>query len=154
MAFLLAWFYINIKWGVVATPVMQYGMYSAPFHIKDTQEVYQVEANKKIINCGRLSFVDCDIVQLYLYDYERQQLVNKAVYNTMRKYIPFMGLNAGIYINHVSDSAFTRWYKLKLEKMIGEDIFSLVVFKQRFVWQQDRMQSTDSLTKLNFIVPE
>ena len=157
IAFLLTYIYINFKWGVVATPVMQYGMYSSPFHIKDTQEVYQVEANKKIINSGGLSFVDRDIVQLYLFDYERQGLVNGAVYNTMRKYFRYTGLsglmNVDKYMNHLSDTLFTQWYKQKLEKIINEHIISLAVFKQHFVWQQDRMQPTDSLTKLNFIVP-
>ena len=154
IAFLLAFIYINVKWGVVATPVLQFGMYSAPFHIKDTQEVYMVEANKKLINCGELSFTEGDIVQIFLHDYERQQAVNAAVYTTMHNYPGLSGLmNYSNFTNHITDTVFTRWYKRKLEKIIHETVDSLSVFKQEFVWQLNELQPSGTPTKLNFIVP-
>lgn len=152
--FLLAYIYINVKWGIVATPVLQFGMYSSPFHIKDTQEVYMVKANKRMVNGSQLSFNDQDIVQFFLHDYEKQQLVNEAVYNTMHNY---PGLNNLMsyknFTNHVTDTAFTRWYKQKLEKIIGEPIDSLSVFKQDLIWQLNGLQASGTPIKINFIVP-
>ncbi len=152
--FLLAYIYINAKWGVVATPVLQFGMYSSPFHTKDTQEVYMVKANEKMINCAELSFSECDIVQLFLHDYERQLSVNTAVYNTMHNYPGLHSLMSyKNFTNQVTDKVFTSWYKQKMEKIIGEPIDSLSVFKQDLVWQQNRLQASGTPTKINFIVP-
>ena len=154
IVFLLAYIYINAKWGVVATPVLQFGMYSSPFHIKDTQEIYMVKANQKMINCAELSFNDRDIVQLFLHDYERQLPVNTAVYNTMHNYSGLQSLMSyKNFTNHISDTAFTHWYKRKLERIIGEPIDLLSVFKQDLVWQLNGLQASGTPIKINFIVP-
>ncbi len=154
VAFLLAFIYINFKWGVVAAPVFQYGMYSSPFHIKDTQEVYRVTINQKTINCGELSFVDRDIIQLSLDDYRRHTAVNATVYHTMHRFLGFTSLmNYDKYNDHLCDSVFTSWYKSKLEKITGYPVDSLSVFKQDYVWQQNSLQPVCTPIKLNFIVP-
>ncbi len=155
LVFLLAYIYINFKWGVVATPILQYGMYSAPSYLADTQEVYMLTVNKQPVNCGELSFVDRDIVQVCLNDYEKQQAVNAAVYHTLHRYLSFTGLmNYNNYSNHLSDTSFTRWYRSKLEKIMRSSIDSLSVSKQNFVWRQNSLQPSGTLLKISFIVPE
>lgn len=154
VAFLLAFIYIFLKWGIVATPVLQYGMYSAPVHISDTQEVYMIAVNKKFVNCGALSFMDRDILQVSLAEYEKQATVNSSVYNTMHKFLGFTGLmDPDKYSNHLTDVEFTKWYKTKLEKITGGAVDSLSVYKQKYLWQQNNLQSIGSSTKLAFIVP-
>lgn len=157
IGFLLAYIYINFKWGVVATPILQFGMYSTPFYVNDTVEVYVVEANGKIINGSQLSFVERDIVQLFLYNYERQEAVNQNAYYTMHKYFEMAGLGRLMdynrYNNHISDIEFTKWYKQKLEKIIHEPVHTLAVYKQNYIWHQNSFQTSDSPVKLTFIVP-
>ncbi len=154
VTFLLAFIYINFKWGIVAAPVFQYGMYSSPVHISDTQTVYMVEANKKIINGAELSFTDRDIVQLSLADYEREGFVNETVYNTMHRFLGFTGMMDHYkFINHTNDTGFTKWYHAKLEKITGSSIDSLAVYKQHFLWQQNTLQPSGAPIKLTFIVP-
>lgn len=154
VGFLLIFIYINFKWGIVAAPFFQYGMYSSPFHIKDTQEVYQVAINKKVINCAELSFADRDIIQLSLDDYARHAAINEAVYNTMHKFLGFTGqMDQPKYSDHLSDAAFTNWYKSKLKKITGAPVDSLSVSKQYYRWQQNSLQPFGISIKLNFIVP-
>ena len=154
IGFLLAFIYIFFKWGIVAAPVLQYGMYSAPVHMGDTQEVYLIEVNNKPLNCGALSFMDRDILQVSLADYEKQAAVNSSVYNTMHKFLGFTGLmDQRRYSNHLTDADFTRWYKAKLEKIAGGSVDSLLVYKQYYLWRQNNLQPVGSPIKLAFIVP-
>ena len=157
IVFLFAFVYINYKWGVVATPIYQYGMYSAPFHIRDTQEVYLVRVNGKVVDCGKLSFADRDIVQLYLSNYEKQARVNEVVYRTMNKYLNFtrsIGADySSKFCNNISDTVFTSWYRAKLEKIINKRVDSMSVYKVYYTWQENHLRAIDSPLKLTFIVP-
>ena len=157
IVFLLAFLVINYKWGVTATPVFQFGMYSTPFHITDTQEVYLVKVNDKIINCGELSFMDRDIIQLYPANYAKQERANLAVYLTMRKYL-VMAVRAGLmniekFSNNIQYSTFAAWYKQQLEKILKERVDSFSLSLQHFTWQHNELQITGSPVKSNFIVP-
>ncbi len=156
IVFLLVFIYINYKWGITATPVLQYGMFSTPFYIKDTQTVYRIEANGKMINNAVISLIDRDIIQISLENYERQRPVNTSAYTTMKKYISYIGLgsfmNSEKFTNSISDSEFTNWYKLKLEKIIKQPIKSLAVYKQQFIWQATMPEPIDSPSKLTCIV--
>jgi hypothetical protein len=87
LIFLLAFLYINYKWGVVATPVLQYGMYSGPFYLKDTQSLYIIKANDERINEATLSFTDRDFLQLYPESYLSQKKINADCYTTMARYM-------------------------------------------------------------------
>jgi len=138
----------------VATPVLQYGMFSAPVHVGDTQQVYVIVANNKAVNSGALSFMGNDILQISLSDYEKQAFVNASVYNTMHKFLGFTGLmDESKYSNHLTDAEFTKWYKTKLEKITGSSVDSLSVYKQYFSWQQNSLQPIGTPIKLSFIVP-
>ena len=154
VTFLLAFIYTFIKWGTVATPVLHYGMYSAPVHVSDTQKVYLIAINNKPVSPGTFSFMDRDILQVSLSDYERQAAVNSSVYNTMHKFLGFTQLmDKDKYSNHLTDAEFTRWYKTKLEKITGNSVDSFSVHKQYFLWQQDDLRPLGTPIKLPFIVP-
>jgi len=154
VAFLLAFVFTFIKWGIVAAPVLHYGMYSAPVHVSDTQEVYRLNINNKPVNFGALSFMDRDILQVSLSDYEKQATVNASVYNTMHRFLGFTGLmSENKYSNHISDAEFTKWYKGKLKYITGSSVDSLSVYKQYFLWQQNELQPVGAPIKSAFIVP-
>ena len=155
VAFIILFGLINYKWGVVATPVLQYGMYSSPLYTKDTQTVYIIEADKKIINSAEISLTERDILQIFPDNYEREKLVNEAAYVTMKKYISYTGLVGDMsydkYSNEVTDSIFSNWYKTKVEKITGNQVQSLSVYKQHFVWKQKKLEPIDTITKLTYI---
>ena len=136
---------------MVATPVLQYGMYSSVFHTKDTQTVLFIEANNKWINSAEISLADRDILQIYPENYEKEKTVNEAAYETMKKYIRYMGLTLYMkvdeYRNQVTDSIFSAWYKTKVEKITGNPVHSLNVYRQHFVWKQKKLEPADTLTK-------
>lgn len=154
IAFIAAFAFINYKWGITAAPILQFGMFSSPMYLKDTQTVYLVVADGERIDCSKLSLTNRDIIQIYPADYLRSKEVNVAVYNTMQPYIGFTGLmQLDKYNPKVSDSSFTNWYKQKVQAILKKRVDSLQVFKQDFIWQGNSLQPIGSPYKLLCIVP-
>ena len=154
MAFIAAFTFINYKWGITATPILQYGMFSSPMYLKDTQTVYVVVADGETIDCSGLSLTNRDILQLYPANYLDSKSINTAVFNTMQPYIGFTGLmQLDKYNPKLTDSSFTNWYKQKVQAILKKRVDSLQVFKQDFVWQGNTLQLIGSPYKLRCIVP-
>lgn len=154
ITFIAAFAFINYKWGITAAPILQFGMFSSPMYLKDTQTVYVVVADGKTIDCSRLSLTSRDIVQLYPADFLRSKSVNAAVFNTMQPYIGFTGLmQLDKYNPKLTDSSFTNWYKQKLQAILKKQVDALQVFKQNFLWQGNMLQPIGSPYKLPCIVP-
>jgi len=148
VVFIAAFLFINYKWGITATPILQYGMYSSPVYIKDTQTTYVVIADNEIVDCSKLSFVNRDIVQLYPANYEKHKAINENVFGAFKKYKLGSINNDG-----VTDSIFTKWYRSKLETILDKPIHSLQVYRQSFLWTDGALQPIDSPYKLQSIVP-
>lgn len=138
--FLFTYIFLNIKWGIVAAPVFQYGMYSSPQHLKDTQVIYLVTFNTERVNFAALSYPQTDMLQLSLLYYEKQKDVNETVYQTMHRFLGFTGLmDHGKYTNHLSDQEFNLWFLKKLENILGyagEGEF-VRIQKQKVIWKYD-----------------
>lgn len=153
LLFLFTYFLINYKWGVVAAPVFQFGMYSSKFHINDDREIYQLQVNGKPLDYSKLSFTDIDKIQFFLARYEKQTVVNESVFKTIQKYPVFSHvMNWNEFSNHLSDHAFSIWYKALLEKILNTKIYSLTASKQQLVWVEKNLQPSASPIKLNFVV--
>ena len=139
--FIFLFVFIGYKWGVVATPLLQYGMYSSISNFSDTQTVYLVEADNRLINNSEISVTDLDVLQIYIENYEKQDKINKSVYETMKNYINYTGLSYFMtynkYSNQLADSVFANWYKTKVEKITGRSVNNLKVWRQQFVWKQN-----------------
>ena len=154
MAFITAFAFINYKWGITATPILQYGMFSSPMYLKDTQTVYVVVADGETIDCSGSSLTNRDILQLYPANYLDSKSIHTAVFNTMQPYIGFTGLmQLDKYNPNLTDSSFTNWYKQKVQAILKKRVDSLQVFKQDFVWQGNTLQPIGSPYKLRCIVP-
>ena len=143
---------INFKWGVVATPLLQFGMYSSVFHIKDTQVVYQVEVNGHNIHNANVSLTNRDLLQVFPDYYEKQASVNEAAYATIKKYIRYTGLSGFMkksnYQNDINNSMFVHWYKTKVETITGSPVHALKLNKQNFVWNGDKLEPVGIASKL------
>ena len=148
--------YINYKWGVTATPVYQYGMFSNKMYLKDTQTIYKIFVDDKYLDISKYSFEKRDMILISLQNYSKQQVVNNAVVNTL-KIIPqktgFSGLiKPVLYQNNITDAIFTRWYKQFLERITGEKIRSIAVYQQKTIWVNNKVTAITTPQKLSFIV--
>ncbi len=157
IVFLSVYLFLNYKWGIIATPVQQYGMFSGKFMIDDPLPVYWVEANGKMINHAGLSPIERDLLQAFPEYYQTQKSNNEAVYNSIRKFI-FPGgalvesSHKYKFFNQVNDTIFSNWYRARVTEIINEKVDSLAVYQQFFRWKDHRLHPIDTPVKLKFIV--
>jgi len=156
LLFLIAFIYLNYKWGVHSTPVYQYGMFSSKFYMKDTQTVFKIYTDGRLLDITKYSFIEADRLFVSLQNYAKQKNVNESVYNVMKQ-IPAKIVAAGVmkhefYTNDVTDEIFTKWYRQLLEKITGQPFIKLEVYRQKVLWYNNTLKEIASPEKLPFIV--
>ena len=150
-AYLCAFLYINYKWGVIATPVLQFGMYSGKYRLQDTITVYRVVANNRLIDPSLISAGQDDFIQTYLGLYPAYQENNRLVNKTFHSYLGFLP-GGGIPAERlVMDEAFTKWFKQNMQAIVAEPIQKLEANRQHFVWIHKRLVPIDTASKLDFL---
>ncbi len=156
LLFVFAFIYINYKWGAAATPVYQYGMFSSKFYIKDTQIVFKIYVDDRLLDVTKFPFAKRDMLFVSLENYSKQKNVNEAVYGVMKKVPGKIGLTGlmkpGVYANSLNDEAFVKWYRRLLEKVTGKPITKLEVYQQKVVWYNNILKEIESPEKLSFFV--
>ena len=156
LLFISTWLFLNIKQGAVATPVLQYGMYSENYHRSDTLKVIRLYINNKPLNFSTLSMSARDQLQVSLENYLLQQQKNESVFNNMQRIFNKVGIGQWmkkeVYTNAVTDKQFTDWYVKLAEKITGEKIVALSAFQQKFTWQNGQLTAAASPEKLDCIV--
>ncbi len=154
--FIFLWVYINYKQGAVATPILQYGMYSGRFYINDTQNVVRLVVNDKPLDFSNYNMSERDQMQIYLEDYISAKEKNEMVFNTMQRIFNKAGIGKYMkrdnFTNQVSDQDFTTWYKKMMEKITGEKISRLQVFQQKYIWRNGQLTAIAEPVKVTSIV--
>lgn len=151
VAYLLAFTFINYKWGMVATPVLQYGMYSGKHLLSDTISVYRVVVNGRAIEPAQLSAGQNDFMQTYLGLYPLYKENNLAINATFRNAFSFLHAGAMPSEKIVTDKIFANWFKQKMQTIVAEPINSLQATQQNFVWTDKRLMPLDTASKLQFL---
>lgn len=148
LVFITAMLIINYKWGVTATPVQQYGMYSRKMYLADTQKVIRLEADGQPVDFSKYSPVNRDLMQLPVIRFARQQQVNQTAFATMQGIFAKMGLSgllhAHCFTNDTDTAVFNRWFKAKVENITGRKINSLRVSESYYVWDGKQLHETVS----------
>lgn len=156
LVFILSWIFFNVKQGAVATPILQYSMFSENYHLRDTQNIVRLFINNQPVDFSKISVSGRDQLQVYLENYSRQQQTNELYFNTMQRILNKVGVGHWMkkecYTNTVTDQQFTAWYKQLAERITGEKIIHLSAFQQKFVLQNGRLTPVASPIKLTGIV--
>jgi methionine-rich copper-binding protein CopC len=85
LLFILLWIFFNVKQGAVATPILQYSMFSENYHLRDTQNIVRLFINNQLVDFSKISVSGRDQLQVYLENYSRQQQTNELFFNTMQR---------------------------------------------------------------------
>ena len=137
IGFLMAFIFLNYKWGMVAAPVFQFGMYSKPVSIKDTQTVYKVYLNEKPADLSKFGFTERDILLVSLENYQKSFPINESVYLTMNRILSAAGANGlmkrEVYVKDANYTEFNYWYKKLLQEIAGYPVNSAVVTRSVYV---------------------
>jgi hypothetical protein len=153
--FIGSFFFINIKQGVVAAPILQFGMFSSVFYISDTQTVAQIYLNDTLLNYADYSFAKRDIILTCLDMYLKQKETNSASFVTMKRLLSKIGIgkwmNERLYSNDITDEQFTNWYKLLLERVTKKSIYKLEIYSQKYLWNGSCLKPTGTVNKITKI---
>ena len=153
--FLILMFFLNFKWGAAATPIYLYGMFSGKSFIKDTQVVYQLKINSKMLDYTKFSASKRDIIVSYLDSYLSEREVNLSIFLTMRELLKKFRIGLFMkeedYTNNIKPATFLFWYKNILEKTLGEQINSLQIYNQKYLWNGSYLAPIGKASKIEGI---
>lgn len=156
--FILIWFFINFKRGAVATPILQYGMFSNPYYLKDTQNVLHIYVNDKMIDFTKYSMSERDQLQVFLEDYLVQKDNNEMVFTTMKRIFNKVKIGnlmkEDTYTCMLTDEDFTRWYTKIIERITHEKVQKLAAYHQKYIWQLGNFVAVTTPVKINCIVAD
>lgn len=139
ISFLFAFVFLNYKWGVVATPVYQYGMYSGPMYLSDTLHLMQVNINGKKLNMGEYPFASKDKMLVMPDKYLKSLHQNKAIQQSLQRIFTPVGMaslfNSDKYVQQVPPQLFMQWYRSQLQRFIHEEINAIEILQQDYLRQ-------------------
>jgi hypothetical protein len=152
VSFFVLFIFLNIKWGVVAFPVDEYGMYSGKYYTKDTQQVYLVYANGRQVDFSGLSMAERDVIQFSLDLFTEQKENNKIVFATMKrlldKFLIGKFMQEEKYTNKQDTSVFNHWISNKISDITGTAVSKLEVYTQQYCWAQGSLQPVSEPLKM------
>jgi hypothetical protein len=154
--FLILTFFVNYKSGAIITPVNLFGMFAGGFKIADTQTVYRLVVNDSFLDYTKYSYFERDLMLVLVGKYDNQAACNKAVFNTIKSSFSKVGLGAIMkeenFSNKIDDIAFTNWYKIFVQKIVGYPVKKLELYKQNYIWNSEKLIPQGAPQKQNFIV--
>jgi hypothetical protein len=155
LLFIVSFVYINFKWGVVAAPVFQYGMFSGVHRSQDPQTIYTVIADGKNVDLTTLSFEQRDLLVQQLALYNKHREINASVANVMQFTAQLISGDRweNIYQPVFNDTIFSAWYKQKLHRATSLPCTTVEVFRQTFQYTHKDFRPISYKEKLMFIVP-
>jgi|SRR5690606_26552904 len=122
--FLFSFIFLNIKWGIVATPVYQYGMFSKPFYLSDTFDVFEFYIEDEQIFLNDLHFTERDLLLVSLERFKRVKEGNRQVFETISRFIPLPVSTKNI----PGTDQFNEWYRNKARHAFERDTRHLNVY--------------------------
>lgn len=135
--FIVLFVFINLKKGMVVSPVYQFGMYSGQQNLSDTISSFRIVADGKEIDLSKLSFIQVDELMNPLCAFFDAREDNKEVAKTLNSFFSKIGLNFPNKIlpgSETDKERFSSWYKELLSSLIGLKVQQLNIYRQRFTW--------------------
>ena len=157
LSFIVLFIFLNIKWGVVAFPINEYGMYSGKLYISDTQQVYQIYANDKLVDFATLSMSQRDKLQYSLDFYKNEKINNVSVYLTIKrilnKFLIGKLMKEENYLNHTDTTKFYNWFSDQLGNITGIRVSRLAIYSCNYCWRGDMFQPVSEPIKIISVEP-
>lgn len=147
---LVAFLVVNYKWGMVAGPVYQYGMFSKPMHLSESKTAYRIVVNGKPIQPALHAFAGRDVLYLSLERYVASEQQNKKVMHAMQPYLPAVRPGDMRFYSTLSGTEFLSWYAKRIYQVTGTVVRSLEIYEEQFTTEKDGKVLIHASQKLNF----
>ncbi|MFM7672067.1 MAG: hypothetical protein ACKO6Q_05670 [Bacteroidota bacterium] len=153
---LIGFIYLNYKWGLVATPLNQFGMYSGPVSIQGSRTVFQLLDKNGNDLMGKLTFYKRDQVTFYLsnLNYQKSNAHVLAVFDPILSFLRIKGPAQHYGIENPGNNSLENWIRPWLNRScvsIGTTDSISRLMAVHYKWT-DRLVRTphDSITLLQY----
>ena len=150
--------FLNIKWGAVATPLYQYGMFSGRMYPADTQKIYHIYVNDKLVDLNTITQAKKDLLFITLEKFEKEKEINDLVFISMQKIFSYAGVGSFMkennYKNNIPDQLFAHYYQKLLQDVLDYHIVKTSIYSQLYRWHSGKFLPASSPEKLPFFVTE
>lgn len=158
LLFVVAFVFLNLKWGMLSTPIYQYGMFSGPIYLKDTLRLTQVQVNGKAVNMSDQHFVSKDKMLVMPQKYLSATHQNSTVQKTMQGFFSKFGWGNLVELDGkdtlVNSHIFMDWYHQQLSATLHKKVDSIQLFQQTLIWDGNTIVPIGSPQKMNaFVYP-
>lgn len=135
--FIILFVYLNYKWGIIATPVYQFGMFSGMMKKTDTQNIYHIYVNDRLLDMSKIYFSKRDLLLNSIAFYKIQQQHNISVFDILNPFfskVKFTSWDINIFSNNITDEQFLTWFKKKLSFFLGYPVQRVEIFSQKLLY--------------------
>ncbi|MEX1203282.1 MAG: hypothetical protein WEA59_08570 [Ferruginibacter sp.] len=143
ISFILSFIFLNYKWGVVATPIYQYGMFSGTAHLKDTLTMMEININGVSPDMSQYSFISKDKMLVMPEKYLLSLYQNAAVQATMQSIFSKIGIgnwmHGSKFISDVNSKTFMLWYQHQLQYFVKANIDSIQINQRKLLWNGSKI---------------
>ena len=153
ISFITAYIFLNYKWGLVATPIYQFGMYSGIEHTSGEYKTYAITVNDQQLNLNDFSAPQLDAMLIPIKHFKAQKENNAAVYKVFTNVFSKAGISGILkdanFDNNITDGEFTHWYLRSLSKILNYTVNSFQITSRNHLWQSDHFVPVHS-SKIEF----
>lgn len=142
---------IFYKQGAVATPFLNYGMYSEKISPREDYVVYKIYTDGKLLEGNDFSIQDWDKLYLPLYMYLSKDTVNNEMVLVQNRLLsklhaPLIAADNTLFTNRDFDDAeFLQWYRNYVASVVNENIQQILIVKQQYTWNKKYLHPADSI---------
>jgi hypothetical protein len=146
-ALLFGFIYLNYKWGLVATPLLQYGMYSHPVSVQEERVVYRITDENGVDLLAKLDYHQRDQVFFYL-GHTGYLSSNLHVYQTFEPLLrPFQLQHTSekFGLNPDAEEELNHWMINRMVEQVGvtgPTPEKIRIYRTNAVWRNHKLQYT------------
>ncbi|MEO5944980.1 MAG: hypothetical protein ABIP30_17410 [Ferruginibacter sp.] len=132
--------YLNYKWGITATPIHQFGMFSSVMKETDTQTIYHIYADDHLVDMSNVYFSKRDLLLNSIAFYKIQQQHNTSVFNILDPLfskVKFPTWDINNFSNDITDDQFLTWFKKRVSVFLGYRVQKIEIFSQKYLWAKE-----------------
>lgn len=149
--FICGQLFVILIWGIVVTPFYNYGMFSEVIDVKKDYQVFEVNANGKMLRGEDYSPQEWDKIMLPLQFYAGIKQSNKLYITDVKRLLNKFHLssNDADFLISCNYLEFEKWYKNYLENVIHKKIDSVAVNYRSYKYQLNKLEATASFIPLS-----
>jgi hypothetical protein len=149
--FVIAQLFVNFKQGMLLSPFYHFGMYSEPFKLEESYNVFEVRQNGKLLQGKDFSAQQWDKILLPIAYYADIKTNNILFEKEVKRILAKLHVapDQKQFLETCDYNQFENWYKTYLQNITAISTTSIDVTSRLYTFKEGRLQTTSSVTLLS-----